>query len=114
MVHKRLPRKERTRAEGRLIFKDTFKGLLRAYLTYIGTPPMHLSPPLDWNLLRARTLLLKQKALTLSEHFLVPSTIGLRPLYLSSQQPYRVEIEAQRASIILDGKQNGSRMTLKE
>lgn len=114
MVHKRLPRKERTRAEGRLIFKDTFKGLLRAYLTYIGTPPMHLSPPPDWNLLRARTLLLKQKALTLSEHFLVPSTIGLRPLYLSSQQPYRVEIEAQRASIILDGKQNGSRMTLKE
>ena len=25
-----------------------------------------------------------------------------------------LEIEAQRASIILDGKQNGSRMTLKE
>ena len=74
---------------------------------------MHLSPPLDWNLLRARTLLLKQKALTLFEHFLMPSTM-LRPLYLSSQQPYRVEIEAQRASMILDGKQNGSRMTLKE
>lgn len=112
MVCKGLRRKERTRAEGRPTFKDTFKGLLRACLT-LALQPMHLSPPPDCNLLRARTLLLKQKALTLSEHFLVPSTV-LRPLYLSSQQPYRVEIEAQRASIILDGKQNGSQMTLKE